>query len=297
VHDTWTSTTVLASQSTAGAAGSGASDVPAISGNGRYVAFNSVAANLVSGDTNGRIDTFVRDLQTNTTTRVSVTNAGGQANTTALIGDPPAISDDGRYVAFQSYATNLVSGDTNGAPDIFVRDRTGLTTRRVSVTNSGGQANGWSYQPAVSGDGRYVAFSSAATNLVSGDTNARRDIFVRDRVGNTTARMSVTSGGVQGNGDSTGPSINTNGRYVAFTSSATNLVTGDTNAASDAFVRDRTGLATTRVSASSAGTQGDNYSYAKDVNSAGNMVLFSSDAGNLVSGDTNGATDVFLNVR
>ena len=297
VHDTWTSTTVLASRSTAGVTGSGASDVPAISGNGRYVAFNSVAANLVTGDTNGRIDTFVRDLVANTTTRVSVTNAGGQALTTALIGNRPAISDDGRYVAFQSYATNLVAGDTNAAPDIFVRDRVGNTTRRVSVTNAGGQGNGWSYEVAISGDGRYVAFSSAATNLVAGDTNARRDIFVRDRVGNTTTRMSVTSGGVQGNGDSSNPAINLNGRYVAFTSSATNLVSGDTNAASDVFVRDRTGLTTTRVSTSSANAQADNYSYANDINGAGNMVLFSSDASNLVSGDTNGVGDVFLNVR
>jgi len=294
IHDTWTTTTTLASSSATGVAGNSASDMPALSGNGQFVAFNSIASNLVAGDTNARIDTFVKNLVTGATTRVSVTNAGAQAVTTALIGDKPSISDDGRYVAFQSYAANLVAGDTNAAPDIFVRDTVARTTVRVSVTNAGRQANGWSHDPYISGNGRYVGFSSDATNLVAGDTNALRDIFLRDRVGLTTSRISVSSAGVQANGDSSYPVVSSTGRYVMFTSSATNLVSGDTNAASDVFVRDRTAVITKLISSSSTGVLGNNYSTGKDMNGAGTMYVFSSDADNLVSGDTNATTDVFL---
>jgi len=296
LHDTWTTTTTLISSSSTGVAGNGASDVPVISGNGLFVAFNSTASNLVAGDTNARIDTFVKNLTTGATTRVSVTNAGAQSNTLALIGDKPSISDDGRYVAFQSYATNLVAGDTNGAPDIFVRDTVGRTTKRVSVTNAGAQANGWSYSPAISGNGRYVAFASDATNLVAGDTNAVTDVFLRDTTGLTTTRMSVTNTGAQANDRSSYPVVSSTGTYVMFSSTATNLVSGDTNATSDVFVRNRTALTTTLISKSSAGALGNDYSTSNDMNGAGTAYVFSSDATNLVSGDTNVSSDVFLYV-
>jgi Tol biopolymer transport system component len=152
------------------------SEAPSISADGRSVAFVSLASNLVAGDTNGKADVFVHDLTTGTTSRVSVRSNGNQANHPCL---DPSITADGRYVAFRSGATNLVPGDTNGVKtDIFVHDRTTATTSRVSVRSNGNQANGYSFAPSLSADGRFVAFHSYATNLVSGDTNDMPDIFV-----------------------------------------------------------------------------------------------------------------------
>jgi Tol biopolymer transport system component len=150
-----------------------------------------------------------------------------------------AISADGRYVAFHSDASNLVAGDTNNARDIFVRDRQMGTTERVSVHSNGAQGNDWSFDPAISDDGRYVAFESRASNLAPGYTNGTVDIFVRDRLMGTTERVSVDSNGTQANYDSYSPDISGDGRYVAFQSLASNLVSGDTNGVSDVFVRDR----------------------------------------------------------
>jgi Tol biopolymer transport system component len=297
VYDTLTATTVRASLGAGGAQSNGASMQASISNDGRYVAFNSVASNLVTGDTNLRIDTFRRDVVAGTTVRVSVTNAGAQANNTTLVEDAPSISADGRYVAFRSNATNLVAGDTNGSPDIFIRDLTLRTTARVSLTNGGAQANSWSYVPFLSADARYVVFESDATNLVTGDTNVARDVFVRDRTARTTTRVSVTNTGAQSNGESRIGSISADGRYVAFQSVATNLVSGDTNAVADVFVRDRTAGTTTRESVSNAGAQGDAYSVAARISAGGLHVVFSALAGNLVSGDTNGTTDIFVRSR
>ena len=165
---------------TDGTQANGDSASPAISADGRYVAFGSDASNLVPGDTNGTSDVFVRDLRSGTTQRVSVATDGTQANGDS---DSPAISADGRYVAFASYASNLVPGDTNGTADVFVRDLRSGTTRRVSVATDGTQANGDSGSPAISADGRYVAFESDASNLVPGDTNHCVDVFVRDLKG------------------------------------------------------------------------------------------------------------------
>ncbi len=148
-----------------------------------------------------------------------------------------SISADGRFVAFQSDATSLVVGDTNGAPDIFVHDRQTGTTTRVSVDSAGGQANSGSSYPSISADGRFVAFVSWASNLVAGDTNGREDIFVHDRQSGTTTRVSVDSAGEQGNGYSNfAPTLSADGRFVAFASDASNLVAGDTNGTGDIFV-------------------------------------------------------------
>jgi Tol biopolymer transport system component len=297
VRDLLAGTTARVSLGAGGAQSNGASMQPSISNDGRYVAFNSVASNLVTGDTNLRIDTFRRDVVAGATIRVSVTNAGAQANNTTLIEDAPSISADGRYVVFRSNATNLVAGDTNGSPDIFIRDATSRTTARVSLTNAGGQANSWSYVPFVSADGRYVVFESDATNLVTGDTNVARDVFVRDRTGGTTTRASVTNAGAQSNGESRNGSISSDGRYVSFQSVATNLVSGDTNSVADVFVRDRTGATTTRVSVSTAGAQGTEYSVTPRISATGAYVVFEAAAPNLVSGDTNGLTDIFHHTR
>jgi len=256
---------------------------PSMSADGRYVAFESKASNLVSGDTNGEQDIFVHDRQTGQTTRVSVASDGTQARSGTIYGSlSPSISADGRYVAFHSYATNLVSGDTNLSSDVFVHDRQTGQTTRVSVASDGTQANNVSADPSISADGRYVAFVSFADNLVSGDTGYV-DVFVHDRQTGQTTRVSVATGGGQANGNSYGPSISADGRYVAFESDATNLVSGDTNFSTDVFVHDRQTGQTTRVSVASDGTQANGQSSKPSISADGRYVAFMSFADNLVS--------------
>ncbi len=223
---------------------------------------------------------------------VSVATDGTQANSDS---DSPSISADGRYVAFRSYANNLVAGDSYYFHDIFVRDRQLGTTTRVSVGPGGLQANEISEAPSISADGRYVAFHSYASNLVVGDTNYSADVFVHDRLMGVTTRLSVNVNGVQGMGVSLYPSISADGRLIAFQSSASNLVPGDTNAKPDVFVRDWQANKTTRVSIANAGfTQGDGDSGYPSISADGRFVAFESAATNLVPGDTNGAKDLFV---
>ena len=294
VHDRDTHTTTRVSLDSTGTQGNDWSTSPSISSDGRYVAFESWASNLVGGDTNAMPDIFVRDRNTNTTTRVSLDSTGTQGKGYSYT---PFISSDGRYVAFVSGASNLVDGDTNEAPDIFVRDRNTHTTTRISLDSTGMDGNDSSDYPSISSDGRYVAFLSAASNLVDGDTNAMPDIFVRDLNTNTTTRISLDSTGRQGNNSSVSPSISSDGRYVAFVSSASNLVDGDTNGQYDIFVRDCSTHTTTRVSLDSTGTQGDSSSFifsSPSISSDGRYVAFESYASNLVDGDTNMAPDIFV---
>jgi Tol biopolymer transport system component len=292
----WAQVTQRVSVDSGGAEGNNNSRDPSISADGRYVAFESAATNLVPGDTNSFYDIFVRDRQNGTTERVSVSSAGAQGDLTSY---SPSISADGRYVAFYSFAANLVPGDTNGAGDVFLRDRQSGATERVSVSSGGVQGNSYSGVSGVSisADGRYVAFHSAATNLVPGDTNGGDDVFLRDRLSGTTERMSIDSGGVQGNSSSYFPSISADGRYVAFQSFAGNLVPGDTNVVGDVFLRDRQTSTTERVSISSVGVQGNFASDSSAISADGRYVAFASTATNLVSGDTNGVSDVFLRDR
>ncbi|MDO8847130.1 MAG: hypothetical protein Q7W51_01930 [Coriobacteriia bacterium] len=293
VRDRIAGTTTRASVATGGAQGFGSCSDPSISADGRYVAFYSDSTNLVSGDTNGVTDVFVRDLIGGTTTRVSVATGGAQANGYS---DEQSISASGRYVAFRSTATTLVSGDTNGNQDIFVRDVVAGTTTRVSVATGGAQATGGnSGWPSFSADESCIVFDSGATNLVPGDTNDTGDIFVRDLVAGTTTRASVGAGGVQSNGSSQFSSISSDGRYVALASAATNLVAGDTNSLRDVFVRDTATGITIRVSVTTAGAQvSGGHSGWPVITPDGRYVAFGSEATNLVSGDTNGATDVFV---
>jgi len=240
VRDRAAGTTERVSVSSAEEQGNWDSDVTAISADGKFVAFQSRATNLVPGDTNiyGSTDVFVRDTIAGTTERVSVSSTGEQGNNGSRVG---AISADGRFVAFDSSADNLVPEDTNGMQDVFVRDRIARTTERVSVSSAGAQgdfASQWLI--CISADGRFVAFSSWADNLVPGDTNGAPDDFVRDRLTETTERVSVSSAGAQADSSSGWLSISADGRFVAFESLASNLVPGDTNGYWDIFVRDRT---------------------------------------------------------
>jgi archaellum component FlaF (FlaF/FlaG flagellin family) len=292
VRDLLTNTTTRVSVGSAGNQALGSSRNASISADGRFVAFQSDATNLVPGDTNSSVDVFVRDLLTNTTTRVSVDSAGNQGiNDSGL----PSISGNGRFVAFSSNVGNLVPGDTNNSTDIFVRDLLTNTTTRVSVSSTGNQGNRNSERSSLSADGRFVAFSSDANNLVPGDTNNSRDIFVRDLSTNTTTLVSVSSSGDGGNQDSPNiPFISADGRFVSFRSLATNLVPGDTNNTQDTFVRDLSTNTTTRVSVSSTGNQGNDFSFYSSLSADGRRVVFSSDATNLVPGDTNNNTDIFV---
>ena len=283
------------SVSTGGGQANDGSFDPALSADGRFVAFYSRASNLVPGDTNGFDDVFVRDRRQGRTERVSVGPGGvqGDADSYGL----PAISADGRFVAFVSGATNLVPGDTNGFVQVFVRDRQTGTTQRVSVGPRGAKGDADSFDPAISAGGRFVAFTSWASNLVPGDTNDTTDVFVRDRQTGTTRRVSVGPRGVQGDAGSYGPALSADGRFVAFQSSATNLVPGDTNGAGDVFVRDRRTRRTERVSVSTGGVQSDRSSGSAAISADGRFVAFYSAATNLVPGDTNGAGDVFVRDR
>jgi Tol biopolymer transport system component len=282
------------SVSSTGAEANGSSNSPFVSVDGRFVAFNSTASNLVGGDANGLSDVFVRDRQTGKTRRVSVSSAGTEGDAGSYGG---LVSADGRFVAFWSDASNLVGADSNGVADIFIRDRQAGTTRRISVSSAGVESDGVSYPESISADGRFVAFESDAANLVGGDANDATDVFVRDRQNGTTKRVSVSSTGAEGDGDSYSASISTDGRFVAFTSSAANLIGSDTNAVTDVFVRDRQNGTTKRVSVSSAGTEGNEDSHSASISSDGRFVAFGSGASSLVGNDTNAVQDVFVRDR
>ena len=284
LRDTVTGTTSLASVM---------GYTPAISADGRYVTINSGAA-LVADDTNEAYDVFLRDTGTGTTSRVSVDSTGTEANGSSDSSAPIAISADGRYVTFQSAASNLVAGDTNGEYDVFLRDTVAGTTSRVSVDSTGSQANDFSDGSAISADGRYVTFTSFASNLVGGDTNGHSDAFVHDMVTGTTARVSLDSTNAQGNDGSRSDAISADGRYVTFTSNATNLVAGDTNDSRDVFVRDRILATTTRLSVDVIGREGDGTSRSSTISADGRYVTFRSDASNLVPDDTSILQDVFV---
>src|SRR5439155_952149 len=291
-------TTVRVSVASDGTEGNDVSLGSALSADGRFVAFDSAATDLVAGDTNGVSDVFVHDRQTGTTERVSVASVGRSEERSRghdTIAFRPPLPADGRVAAFVGFANNLVASDTNGPTHVVVPDRQTGTTERVSVASGGGtqgngESSGFFAFPALSADGRFVAFQSDATNLVAGDTNGTTDVFVHDRQTATTERVSV-------NGFSAGPALSADGRFVAFHSTGSNLVAGDTNGATDVFVHDRQTGTTERVSGASDGTQGNDASAGPALSADGGLVAFHSSATNLVAGDANGAYDVFVHDR
>jgi len=363
VHDRNTGAVELVSVSSQGVQANGPSYLPCLSGDGRFVAFMSLADNLVPNDINHGYDVFVRDRQTGTTAIVSVDSNGlqqqfgdsgapaitpdgryvafqssaflapqgwgnsavdsiyvhdrltGTTETASVNSDGlgatgpdgpvlpssihPSISADGRFVAFVSYAINLVPSDTNGAWDGFVHDRQIGTTERISVDSNGNQANNDSSLTTISADGRFVAFESAADNLVAGDSNHFADVFVHDRLTGVTELASISSSGAQADSSCNYPCISADGRYVAFYSSADTLVPGDTNGVRDVFVHDRQMGPTESVSVNPHGIQGDadSTSTSNSLSSDGRFVVFDSQADQLVPGDTNFVSDAFLHDR
>jgi Tol biopolymer transport system component len=291
VHDRLLGTTERSSVATNGAQSNADSYRPALSGDGRYVAFNSLGNMLVAGDTNGTLDVFVHDRQLGTTERVSLSSTGTQGN-----GDSgaPTISADGRYVAFWSRSDNLVPGDTNYGTDLFVRDRLQGTTELVDVDSAGAQSSGDVMRSAISADGRWVVFGSTASDLVPNDTNGVQDIFVHDRQSGATERVSVDSSGLEANNDSRSLAISADGRFVAFASDASNLVTGDTNGVEDVFLRDRLLGTTERVSVGASGAEGQAVSNFPALSADGRYLAFSSAANNLAAGDQNPWMDILV---
>lgn len=299
VKNTISNNIVRVSSSSSGGEWDWYSDASAITPDGRYIVFTSDSTNLVPGDTNARVDVFVKDRIAGTTTRASVSSTWAEGNNWS---NYPSITPDGRYVLFFSYASNLVTGDTNSNWDIFVRDMVANTTLKINVSTAwvyGNDASAWA---SISNDGRYVSFYSNATNLVPGDTNAATDVFVRDTVAQTTTRISLGIAWVQGNGTSStfgfwtpmNPGMSSDGRYVYFYSSATNIAPWDTNGVIDLFVRDTVTNTNIVVSSSSAWVLGNGLWLGAKISNDGRYVLFRSDATNLVPGDTNGQRDVFV---
>jgi len=223
VRDLAAGTTTRVSVTTDGKQGMGESVRPSISTDGRYVAFQSDAP-LQSDDTNKKTDVYLRDRESDETTRISIGPGGAEGNGGSF---SPSMSADGRLVAYWSNASDLVSGDSNKTGDVFVFDRQDGSTVRISVGSGDVQGDGMSSDPSISPDGRYVAFWSGAANLVPDDTNGKRDIFLVDRDQSAVARVSVAYDGTQGDGDSFSPNISGGGALVAFDSAARTLVPDD----------------------------------------------------------------------
>ena len=275
----------------------GMSYAPAISADGRWIAFVSEASNLLGGDPsadpNGFADIFLVDTQTSTTRLVS--SAGVPADGDSLDVD---ISADGRYVVFETFATNIVPDDANGAGDVVLFDaQTGghsLVSRRGAA---GVQGDDVSFAPTISADGTEVAFGSRATNLIGNDTNGKADIFVRDVVTGVTSRVSTNSSGRQANNTSFDATIAPGGGFVALSSLASNLVNGDTNGARDVFLKNLSTGKMTRASVTNGEQQAKGNSGLEDISANGRWVVFNSFASNLEKGDDNNKGDVFVRDR
>ena len=320
MHDNVSGQTWRVSKANDGGQEDSNSWVPSVSGDGRYVAFESNSSNLIPGDTNNESDIFVFDAVTGQMTRISESSDGGQGNAGSY---NPSISSNGHYVTFESFADNLVGNDDNNycdtdydyiyddnCSDVFVHDLQTGQTSLVSLSSSGIQGNDLSNNPSISGDGLIITFVSYSDNLVIGDNNNFcyddyggvyddncPDIFVHNQETGKTMRVSLSSSAIQSNGPSNNPYISSDGRFVTFESTADNLVSGDTNGKSDVFVRDRQLNKTYIVSISSSGIQGGDNSTNPSISYDGRFVAFDSKANNLVSGDTNDSEDVFLHER
>ncbi|HLK10236.1 MAG TPA: hypothetical protein VKW76_02540 [Candidatus Binatia bacterium] len=287
LHDRLTAATFLVSVASDGTQGNAATAAAvALSANGHVIAFTSNATNLVGDDTNGKPDVFVRDLDAQTTKRVSLRAGGGQGHGTPT--GPLALSADGRFVLFAYTGDDLAPGTGTGT--LYLYDRQLATTTHVGDGSAGF---------ALSADAHLVAFASPDPTLVPGDTNGLPDVFLRDLGAHTTARVDVASDGSQAAGGSPAfvpqVAMSGDGRFVAFTSDATDLVAGDTNGVADVFVHDGQTGTTARVDVASDGTQAASGSPAAvAVSTDGACVAFVSDAPNLVPCDANGSPDVFV---
>lgn len=267
---------------------------PSLSPKGRFLVFTSNATNLVPGDANGVNDVFLRDLKKGTLERLAP--AIGDAEPDGFCYSP-RVTDNGQFVVFSSLATNLVAGDTNGEEDVFLHDRKTGTTERISVSSSGAQAPDGGIDPSVSANGRWVVFSSLSSGLVDGVGAGTWHVYLRDRLLGTTVLLDRNMEGEPANRRSAEPIITPSGKFVVFSSQASDLVEGDGNGTLgwDVFLYDAK-LRTIRC----LSVQPDGalppagQSYAPAISSSGRFVAFQSGASTLVEGDTNGNHDIFL---
>ncbi len=279
----------------------GTSSQPSVSGDARRIAFTSRATNLVAADANGEVaDVFVYDQASSA---VELVSAGPNGEAADGRSEQPVLDGDGSHVAFTSHADNLVPGDRNEAADVFVlAPGSGLV--RASVSNEGDEADGPSYEPDISADGRYVVFTSNAGNLVEGDANGQADVFVRDLLTEVTVLVSASHRDRKtdrsADGESSAPAISPDGGHVSFSSDAPDVVEGDGNHRQDVFLRDLTAARTQMVSLGRGGRTGQNKAMARgfagvsDVSRDGKFVAFESDATNLAGRDRNRRTDIFV---
>lgn len=281
----------LVSESQDGVQGDNRSLQPAISANGRFIAFVSLAQSLGANDENDASDIFIYDATHDSLELISVASDDRQAQDTSKY---PAISSDGRFVVYQSKASNLAAGDHNNMYDIFLRDRQEDTTELISRGIQGNAGNMESQRPSISDDGRFIAFESWASDLVDGDANFQSDIFVVERDTGEAELISVSSLGSQANHVNGGAVISGDGRYVAFSSMAGNLVPNDGNRSFDVYVRDREFGQTQLVSMNLNGGAGNGTSISPALTAAGNNIVFDSLATDLVAGDRNEHIDVFV---
>lgn len=262
-----------------------------ISADGTRVVFSSYASNLIQRDLNRHEDIFIAEPDSGAMRRISLGPTGAEANGDSFYS---SMSSNGQFVVFSSYASNLVAGDTNDRLDVFLSDIDAGIIERISIATDGTQSNGWSNEPHVSDDGRYVIFTSSANNLVSGDTNGFWDVFLRDRSAGSTTRISVGDLGQQGNSYSGNPDISSDGRYLVFSSWSSNLLPNDVHSTLDVFMKDQSTGNLSIASVSSSGAQGESMSFESSLSADGHYLVFSSYAWNLVPGDNNRARDVFI---
>jgi dipeptidyl aminopeptidase/acylaminoacyl peptidase len=280
-------TTLRASVNSGGGGADGHSTEVRLSGNGRYVAFASAATDLVEGDDEGKADVFVRDLAQGETRRLSVGPDGEGADATCF---GVALSANGRWVAFASAATNLVPGVTG--LQVYLVERATGAIETASVDGAGVPVGG--RQPSLSSSGRFVAFASTSDALVEGDDNGNYDVFRLDRSTGTVTCCSLGLDGTTADGLNWLPALSGNGRWVAFTSTAGDLVAGDANGVEDVYLHDVKTGETQRVSVGPLGADANDDSTRASISRTGRHVLFDSTASNLVEDDSGDIRDVFL---
>ena len=291
VRDTHSGNIIEASNTSAGDRSNGDSFNPSLTPDGRFVVFESYASNLVPEDSGSTGDVFLRDLQTGSIVRVSTSGTGVEGNARSY---SPTISDDGRYIVFRSDASNLVEGDSNLKGDIFVKDMLTGALRRISIAIDGTQGNDHSFEPAISGDGNFVGFRSYASNIVPGGDITLENLYVTNLRTGEIHRANANSIELQGLNTSWIPSLNNDGRFICFPSTANTLVPGDTNSKWDVFIKDMLTGIMTRVSTANDESQGNGDSKYATISDDGRYVTFLSHSSNLAPDDTNGKADIFV---
>ena len=270
--------------------GSGISTLPSVNSDGSVIAFESTSGNLV-GDANSQTQILVKNIQSNSIQRVSVNNSGTAGNKASY---SPSISSDGKKIAFNSLSNNLYSGDINGFSDIFVRDTTNNVTTLVNITKNGIIADKESADAVISGNGRFVAFATAANNLSGQTTNSKRNVYLKDLVTGNLELISINNSGTVGNNDSFLPSISFDGRYISFVSFASNFDNIANNNVYDIYRHDTLNKTTKRISYSATGGASNGLSLGSVISADGQTIAYHSLANNLVDNDSNNAIDVFI---